>query len=289
MSYPGRSRRWFVPLCDAQERNCCPGTIRFDHLLGYGVSGGGTIQLDSAAGNAVIEVAQGDHQFQAVVKLIDPTEVDVTGGASLAFNNTLDLNGNLLTKTGPGTMSINNVLAFGTGSIDLQEGRITGHGTVRGDVTNDGGTVSPGNSPGVMEIGGDYQQGPLASLLLEIGASEAGNEHDVFQVAGTAYLDGALEVVLVDGFIPEQGDQFDLLKLATVVGGFEKIQLPTLALGLSWDASALHTEGRLLVNTIPEPGGWSLLVSSIAVFGVAFRRRASPAALPRTRVDTVGS
>ena len=254
-------------------------TIRFDHALGYGVSGGGTIHLDSAAGNALIEVAQGDHQFQAIVKLVDPTEVDVTGGASLAFNNSLDLNGNVLTKTGPGTLSINNVLTIGTGSIDLQEGTISGHGTVGGDVTNDGGTVSPGNSPGVMAIGGDYQQGPLASLLLEIGGSEAGSEHDVFQVDGTAYLDGALEVVLVDGFIPEQGDQFVLFELATVVGGFEEMKLPTLAAGLSWDASALHTEGSLLVSTIPEPGVWSLLLSSIVVFGVAFRRCASPAAL----------
>lgn len=73
---------------------------------------------------------------------------------------------------------------------------------VGGDVNNGGGTISPENSPGVMEIEGEFTQGEDGSLLIELGGTTAGDEHDVLRVDGEASLDGTLEVSLVDGYVP---------------------------------------------------------------------------------------
>ena len=63
----------------------------------------------------------------------------------LVFDNSLVLNSNALTKTGPGTMEINNVLTTGGGN-SVQAGTISSSGQVGGDVVNDGSTISPGTS-----------------------------------------------------------------------------------------------------------------------------------------------
>jgi len=114
------------------------------------VSGGGTIHL--TAGNSVdqpasgVTVDQGSHQFQAAVQINNDATVDVASGATLIFNNALNLMGNTLTKTGGGEMAINNVLTTGGGEIQLLQGTITGNGTVGADVNNVGGTISPGSA-----------------------------------------------------------------------------------------------------------------------------------------------
>ena len=38
----------------------------------------------------------------------------------------------------------------GGGTVNIVQGTVSGNGTVGGDVTNAGGTISPGNSPGVF-------------------------------------------------------------------------------------------------------------------------------------------
>ena len=129
-------------------------TVRFDHGVGYNVAGQGSVNLESQSivegFNAGVEVRQaaatGAHQFQAPVRLHSLTDVNVASGAELIFTNLLDLNGNTLTKTGAGTMSIRSDFVTGGGTLNVAEGAVSGNGTVGGDVNNSGGTISPGNS-----------------------------------------------------------------------------------------------------------------------------------------------
>jgi len=124
--------------------------VQFDNSSTYVVSGGGTIHL--TAGNSVdqpasgVTVDQGSHQFQAAVQINNDVTVDIASGATLIFNNALNLMGNTLTKTGAGEMAINNVLTTGGGAVQLLGGIITGNGTVGADVNNEGGTISPGSA-----------------------------------------------------------------------------------------------------------------------------------------------
>ena len=144
-------------------------SIQFDHDVSYAIAGFGTVNLESGSVgegiNAGISVAQGSHQFQAPVKLNSPTGIDVAEVGMLTFNGALDLNANTLTKTGVGEMAIRNDLLTGGGTINVLEGMVSGSGTVAGDVNNVGGTISPGNRPGIMEIAGEAVPEPPAAAL----------------------------------------------------------------------------------------------------------------------------
>ena len=108
---------------------------------------------------------QGTHEFQVAVNLLNDANIDVASDSTLTFNNALNLMGHTLTKTGDGSMIVNNVLSLGGGSINVQQGTVGGNGTIGGDVTNDGGTISPGNS-----VQGNTSVVPEPSSLLLLAA-----------------------------------------------------------------------------------------------------------------------
>ena len=129
-------------------------SITFLNTNRYVVAGAGTVNLEknSSAPMAAINVAVGNHEFQARVNLHSDTDVTIASGFTLEFNNRLNLNGNTLSKLGFGEVAINNVLATGGGTINVQAGTISGNGTVGGDVINDGGTISPGSNSEVFTV-----------------------------------------------------------------------------------------------------------------------------------------
>ena len=91
--------------------------------------------------------------------------IDVASDSTLSFNNALNLDGVTLTKTGAGVLEINNRLTGAGGTLNIQQGMVSGHGAVGGDVSNDGGTISPGDNA----LGGNNaipEPGSLVLLLL---------------------------------------------------------------------------------------------------------------------------
>lgn len=111
-------------------------------------------------------------------------------------------------------------------------------GSVRGSGTlivhtfdNLGGTIEPGDSPGILTIAasadpalpGTYVQGAGATLEIEIGGASPGSQHDQLIIEGNATLDGKLRVTAIDGFSPQVGDSFTILTAASVVGTFSDV------------------------------------------------------------------
>jgi hypothetical protein len=219
--------------------------------------------ISGSAANAVVTVVRGSHEFQADVNLMDDAVVDVASGATLVLNNNLNLAGNTLTKTGAGELAINNRLISAGGTFNCNEGVCSGAGFISGDVNNDGGTISPVNSPGVMAIAGNFAQSAGSTLSIELGGTTSGTEHDQLLIDGAASIDGTLEVSLVDGFQPTLGDAFDVLDFGSLTGGFHTITLPELTGGLAWDDSAIYATGTLAV--VPEPASLVLLVVACVV------------------------
>jgi hypothetical protein len=87
---------------------------------------------------------------------------------------------------------------------------------------------------------------------------QPGSEYDQIQFHGEGVmLDGALDVVLINGFIPSLGDTFAIFVYdfdaggAGIVGQFASVQLPLLTDGLTWDTSGLYTTG--VIGVTPEP------------------------------------
>jgi len=209
-------------------------SISFINAMGgsYRISGEPSVNVNaSTAGtSASVGVAAGSHEFQAPFGIHSNTTANIANGATLTFNNALNLNGQTLSKTGDGTMTVNNVLsAGGGGSIIGAGGIIGGVGTVGGDLDNSGATVAPGNSSGVLAVDGSYTQGSGGTLAMEIeglaGPGEGG--HDQLAVVGTASLDGTLGVTPVGGYadptVRGNSDSFTLLTSTGLSGTFATV------------------------------------------------------------------
>ena len=144
-------------------------SITFDNVNTYSIAGSGSVNLiaPTAAGlSTAITGMQGTHQFQAAVNLHTDTTVNIASDSTLIFNNALDLNNNVLTKTGTGELAIRNDFLTSGGTLNCAEGTCSGSGTISGDVNNNGGTISPGNSSGGQSVIPE----PTTLLLVMIGA-----------------------------------------------------------------------------------------------------------------------
>ena len=148
-------------------------SITFDSPHTYAIAGIGSVTLESHTNGTAPSLtvtggtAAAAHQFQAIVNLRNDTTVNVGSSSVLTFNNALNLGGASLTKTGAGTVEVNNVLTTGGGTINILEGTVSGHGTIGGDVNVDGGTISPGGSSGVQAATSIPE--PSTILLLILG------------------------------------------------------------------------------------------------------------------------
>ncbi len=142
-------------------------SIQFNNTTSYVIAGFGLVNLVASTTQPSVNPSmdvRGSHQFQVAVSLSADATVNVASESTLTFNNTLDLMGHTLTKTGTGTMAIRNDLTLAGGTVDLQEGTISGNGTIGGDVNNGGGTISPGG--GSPAQGGGGVPEPAAWLML---------------------------------------------------------------------------------------------------------------------------
>jgi hypothetical protein len=123
-------------------------------------------------------------------------------GASAAdvstFSAPLTLTGGTL--GGSGTLNVS--------TLNLNGGTLTGGLQVTANVSNVGGTITAGSSPGSLVINGNYVQGSNGTLVVEI-AGMSGSQYDRLIVNGSTVLGGTLRVVPLNGFIPADGATFD--------------------------------------------------------------------------------
>ncbi|HEY2707764.1 MAG TPA: autotransporter domain-containing protein [Caulobacteraceae bacterium] len=95
---------------------------------------------------------------------------------------------------------------------------LSGHGTIIGAVTNNGGTVAPGGSIGTLTITGTYTQTPTGTL--SIAATPAGSS--TLAISGLATLAGTLQVTEASGFY-RKGAVFDVLSAGSISGAFSNV------------------------------------------------------------------
>ena len=140
-------------------------------------------------------------------------------------------------------------------------GGVHGSGIVKGGIDNFG-LVSPGHSPGAIEIVGDFTQEPAAVLQIEL-AGNTGDQFDLLIVTGTANLGGLLSVNLLDGYLPSASDQFTFLTSTSLTGVFSNagtgIDVPGGHFAVQYSAG-----GVTLSNFVatPEPSSLALLCTS---------------------------
>lgn len=159
-----------------------------------------------------------------------------TNGSAATLSGVLSGSGALV-KAGDGVLMLTNINTY-TGSTTVQNGelvitgsmgssavtvqsgaRLGGNGAVGGLTNASGGTVSPGNSIGILTVSGDYSQGPSGTLAIEVTPDTTpGVGYDQLQVGGTASLDGALQVQ-VDAGSYTVGTVYNIVHAVSAVTG----------------------------------------------------------------------
>jgi len=117
--------------------------------------------------------------------------------------------------------------------------------------------VSPGASPGIMIIDGNYTQGAGGTLLAEIGGTVAGAQYDQLIVTGTVTMDGKIDVALVNGFVPASGNSFMVIQSPAVSGAVASTSSTTavslepeiLASGINLVVGVIAAKAQELLNT----------------------------------------
>ena len=149
------------------------------------------------------------------------------------------------------------------GTLRVQgNGTLAGLGTIEGNVAN-GGIASPGSSCGTLTIDGDYVQDAGGGLVVELSSGAC----DLLAVTGTATLDGRLEVVPLDGYVPPPGWMSPyFLTAGSLSMGLGEGYFDSVTEG--WCLNADGSELRLVF--VPEPSTLALLILGAAF---VFRRR----------------
>ncbi|NBS66247.1 MAG: hypothetical protein EBT33_18245, partial [Betaproteobacteria bacterium] len=109
--------------------------------------------------------------------------------------------------------------------LRVERGQVLGgSGLIDGSVYNDG-IASPGYSPGVQAVSGDWTQTAAGTVEFEFSGTSPGTGagfHDQVNVSGRATLAGTIDLKLLDGFKPKAGDEFVVLTYGSVSGQFER-------------------------------------------------------------------
>lgn len=156
---------------------------------------------DGTAGVGTIGFTGTDIAFNAGVSGTESLRLSHTGTATFAVGTTSTYTGT--TTLVSGLTAVNGVIDNSGGTVTVQTGAtLGGDGTVNRDVVvQAGGSVAPGNSPGILNTG-NFTLG-AGTLTIEVdglaGAGVDPNGHDQLNVTGTVDLTGGT-LELVDNF-----------------------------------------------------------------------------------------
>jgi pectate lyase len=200
----------------------------------------GTVEVDAVgqhAGNLLLATNPGDNATLNItagwLKVEDApqglndgmTVIGNDNAATAALNLT---GGKLTTKT----------LLKGDGGTFSFTGGMLSAETVGFTLVNDGGTIAPGESPGMTHVMGDLVLNS-GTLEIEAGGTVMG-EYDQLVVDGETTLGGTLKLVPIDLggglYEPALGDTFLLMASQNGFGEelFDDFDLPQLTAGLGW-------------------------------------------------------
>lgn len=163
----------------------------------------------------------------------------------------------------------------GLGRTTVAAGALLGgNGTISGNLVNNG-TVSPGTSPGTINVTGNYTQSPSGKLVIEIASATS---FDKLIITGTASLAGTLQVDTLGGYNP-LGQSFTFLTASSVTGTFGTLTgLVSSSAATAATVSYAPTSATVTFSQLPF-AGFGVTPNQQAVGGAAQLTPAQAAAL----------
>ena len=245
-----------------------------------GLSGGGAVSK-VASGGRILTV--GNNNASGVfsgnlVQSAGTLTVIKTGagtqvlGGSMNNTGTMNVNG--------GTLLFNGTQTAGLGNFTVNAGgTLGGTGTIllastASLIVSNGGTLSPGNSPGLLTLSGGLGM-TLASnsnYNVELNGLAIGSQYDSTLVSGSGFINVSNSVLDVSlGYTPNVGDKFDIITNMTgnaVLGTFAGLNEGGIidAGGTDLQISYLGGTGYDVVLTVvPEPSSLVLALAGVCL------------------------
>jgi hypothetical protein len=230
------------------------GTLRHEagslSFSGATLQNGGTVEVqagdwfNNSGTNLVVNsgtvVKRGTDWFYIYVPLQSAGLIALREG-SLWLNSLTQTDGETRIYLGR-TLSLSNPMT-------MQGGKLTGAGTLSGNLNNTAGTIAPGivdtndstqNPLGILTAAGNLTLGSNAVLEIELGGMDnsdpANPQYDRVVVSGssrTVQLDGTLGLKGRSGYLPSVGDTFDVLVRSgswSRTGTFSRVEVDAVSL-----------------------------------------------------------
>jgi hypothetical protein len=152
------------------------------------------------------------------------------------------------------------------GALSINEGALSGSGTINATVTN-GGQAIPGGAgaAGILTINGTYTQTATGALDIDIGGTTASTQYDQLAVSRAATLDGTLDVALINGFQPAFGNSFQVVTFGSSAGNFATYNAPSLASGLFLDSDFTASSLTLDIDRVAIGGAPAFPMEGIPI------------------------
>ena len=183
-------------------------------ILGYGDNSEGEVTIEGIGskwtvssslqigyvGEGRLRIMDGGYVLSESASILGQNSSVVISGPESKWVNRnglqLGFRADILTIEDGGTLMVGSP----DGLLNFLYGTITGDGgTIIGNI-NSYGLVSPGSSPGIMTIDGNYTQQTAGELHIELAGLDQGTTYDFLHVTGITTLGGLLTLDILDGF-----------------------------------------------------------------------------------------
>lgn len=233
-------------------------------------AGVGTLTLTGANTYTGGTTVTGGTLVASTTSLPTGQAVAINSGSTLSFDQTAagTFTGNItgsgtLQKSGTGALTLANTTATaasiqagalffnsGLGATTVASGAfLGGNGTITGNLANSG-TVSPGTSPGTINVTGNFTQGSSGLLFIEIASAAS---FDRLVMTGSAALAGTLQYAILGGFNP-LGQSFTFLTASSVSGTFGTLTGATPSAATAVSVVYAPTNATLVFTQLPFAG-----------------------------------
>ena len=216
------------------------------------------------------------------------TEAEHTGSITMGADTTIDVASGLsllqsggitgqytLTKTGEGTLLINAAQgAVDVESLVISSGRLDMKEYFKGDLEiNNTATFSPGNSIGMLNQTGNFTLDAGATLLMEIGGTDADDNDQLIVSGTTTYQDNSIiqfALASDSDYVPALGDEIEITM--PEIDDWSKVSFSSYYFTLKG-----YEGGNVILgvnpNAVPEPSTWALLALGVVVLFLRKRVR----------------
>lgn len=209
-----------------------------------------------------------------------------SGGLADVYGDVANGSSGTIAIAGNSTTTFYDDVTMSAGNMNVrisQNGSAVFFGSYNGGSVGTGtvhtfGDLRPGNSPGAVSFGGDLIMGDGTFTQIELGGLDSGMFDQLF-VAGDLFLDGTLDVQLIDGFTLGYNQTFDIATVdGAMLGQFSNFDDGDLIgnfggvdLFISYHRGGSSGHGVSFFSAVPEPS--SALLLAIGIGAISLRRR----------------